>query len=153
MYCLILSCTSILSTLCIVWYCYALVFLAHDVLYEISLTNFEALSIQVNALNSNCRPSTLTWHDSNKPEILKIMLPVGGVKINGDFFPHQSDTKAWDGDDVGSTSHVNFFSPGCLITLWNHLIVWTTFDSGNAIYPIRLNKIFLITNDVINIVT
>jgi hypothetical protein len=51
------------------------------------------------------------------------MLPVGGVKIDGDFFPHQSDTKAWDDDDVGSTSHVNFFSPDCLITWWNHLIV------------------------------
>jgi hypothetical protein len=51
------------------------------------------------------------------------MLPVGGVKINGDFFQHQSDTKAWDDDDVGSMSHVNFFSPGCLITWWSHLIV------------------------------
>jgi hypothetical protein len=29
-------------------------------LFEISLTNFEALSIQVNALNSTCRPLTLT---------------------------------------------------------------------------------------------
>jgi hypothetical protein len=28
---------------------------------------------------------TLTY-DSNKPEILKIMLPVVGVKIDGDFF-------------------------------------------------------------------
>jgi hypothetical protein len=36
------------------------------------------------------------------------MLPVGGVKIDGDFFPHQSDTKAWDDDDIGSTSHVTF---------------------------------------------
>jgi hypothetical protein len=51
------------------------------------------------------------------------MLTVGGVKNNGNFFPHQSDTKAWDDDDVGSTSHVTFFSPGCLITWWNHLIV------------------------------
>ena len=33
------------------------------------------------------------------------MLPVGGVKIDGDFFLHQSDTKVWDDDDVGSTSH------------------------------------------------
>jgi hypothetical protein len=85
-------------------------FLAHAVLFEISLTNFEALSIQVNALNSTCQPLTLTY-DSNKPEILKIMFPVAGVKINGDFFPHQSDTKTWDDDDVSSTSHVNFFSP------------------------------------------
>jgi hypothetical protein len=60
-------------------------FLAHDVLFEISLTNFEALSIQVNALNSTCRPLTLTYN-SNKLEILKIMLPVVGVKIDGDFF-------------------------------------------------------------------
>jgi hypothetical protein len=37
------------------------------------------------------------------------MLPVGGVKIDGNFFLYQSDTKAWDDDDVGSTSHVNFF--------------------------------------------
>jgi hypothetical protein len=59
-------------------------FLAHDVLFEISLTNLEALSIQVNALNSTCRPLTLTY-DSNKPEILKIMLPVVGVEIDGDF--------------------------------------------------------------------
>ncbi len=35
------------------------------------------------------------------------MLPVGGVKIDGNFFPYQSDTKAWDDDDVGSMSHVN----------------------------------------------
>ncbi len=90
-------------------------FLAHDVLFEISLTNFEALSIQVNALNSTCQPLTLTY-DSNKPEILKIMLPVAGVKIDGDFFPYQSDTKAWDDDVIGSTSHVTFFSPVCLIT-------------------------------------
>jgi hypothetical protein len=60
-------------------------FLAHDVLYEISLTNFEALSIQINALNSTCQPLTLTYN-SNKPEILKIMLPVAGVKIDGVFF-------------------------------------------------------------------
>jgi hypothetical protein len=60
-------------------------FLAHDVLFEISLTNFEALSLQVNALNSTCQPLTLTY-DSTKPEILKIMLPVAGVKIDGDFF-------------------------------------------------------------------
>ena len=65
---------------------------------------------------------------------------------------HQSDTKAWDDDDVGSRSHVTFFSPGCLITWWNHLIVWTTFDSGNAIFPIGLKKIFLIIDDVINII-
>jgi hypothetical protein len=51
------------------------------------------------------------------------MLPVGGVNIDGDFFPYQSDTKAWDDDEVGSTSHANFFSPGCFITWWNHLIV------------------------------
>jgi hypothetical protein len=80
------------------------------------------------------------------------MLPVVGVKIDGDFFPHQSDTKAWDDDDIGSMSHATFFSPGCLITWWNHLIVWTTFDSGSAIFLIGLNKIFLITDDVINIV-
>jgi hypothetical protein len=60
-------------------------FLAHDVLFEISSTNFEALSIQVNALNSICQPLTLTY-DSNKPGILKTMLPVAGVKIDGDFF-------------------------------------------------------------------
>jgi hypothetical protein len=57
-------------------------FLAHDVMFEISLTN---LSIQVNSLNSTCQPLTLTY-DSNKSEILKIMLPVAGVKIDGDFF-------------------------------------------------------------------
>ncbi len=44
-------------------------FLAHDILFEISLTNFEALSIQVNALNSTCQPLTLTY-DANKLEIL-----------------------------------------------------------------------------------
>ncbi len=60
-------------------------FLAHDVLFEVSSTNFEALSIQVNALNSTGQTLTLTY-DSNKPEILKIMLPVAGVKIDGDFF-------------------------------------------------------------------
>jgi hypothetical protein len=60
-------------------------FLAHDVLFEISLTNVEALSIQINALNSTCQPLTLTY-DSNEPEILKIMSPVAGVKIDGDFF-------------------------------------------------------------------
>jgi hypothetical protein len=51
------------------------------------------------------------------------MLPVVGVKINSDFFLHQSDTEAWDDDDVGSMSHATFFSPGCLITWWKHLIV------------------------------
>jgi hypothetical protein len=60
-------------------------FLAHDVLFEISLTNFEALSLQVNALTSTCQPLTLTY-DSNRLEILKIMLPVADVKIDGDFF-------------------------------------------------------------------
>jgi hypothetical protein len=99
------------------------VFLSHYVLFEIGLTNFEALSIQVNALNLTCRPLTLTLHDFNESTTLKIMLPVRGVNINGNFFPDQSDTKAWDDDDVGSTSHVTFFSPGCLITWWNHLIV------------------------------
>ncbi len=68
-----LACASVLSTLCIVSYYHALVFLAHYVFFEISLTNSEAVSIQVNALNSTCRPMTLTWHDSSKPEILKIM--------------------------------------------------------------------------------
>jgi hypothetical protein len=92
------------------------VFIAHSVLFEISLTNFEALSIQINALNLTCRPLTLTLHDFNKSATLKIMLPVGGVKIDGNFFPHQSDTKAWDDNDVGSTSHVTVLSPGCLIT-------------------------------------
>jgi hypothetical protein len=120
--------------------------------FEISLTCFEALSIQVNALNLTCQPLTLTLHDFNELATLKIMLPVKGVKIDGDFFPHQSDTKAWDDDDIGLTSHVSFFSPGCLITWWNHLIVQTTIDLGNAIFPIKLNKIFLITDDVINIV-
>jgi hypothetical protein len=80
------------------------------------------------------------------------MLPVGGVKIDVNFFSHQSDTEAWDDDDVGSTSHVTFFSSGCLITWWNHLIVWTTIDSGNAFFPIELNKMFHIADDVINIV-
>jgi hypothetical protein len=51
------------------------------------------------------------------------MLLVGGVKIDGDFFLHQSDTKDWDDDAVGSRSHVAFFSPECLITWWNYLIV------------------------------
>jgi hypothetical protein len=80
------------------------------------------------------------------------MLLVGGVKINGNFFLHLSNTKAWDDDDVGSMSHVTFFSPGCLITWWNHCIVFTTIDSGNAIFSIGLNKIFLLTDDVINVV-
>ncbi len=152
MYCLILSCTSVLSTLCIVWYYHALVFLAHYVLFEISLTNFETLSIQVNAFNSTCWPLTLTFHGFNKSATLKIMLPVRGVKIDGNFFPHQSDTKAWDHDDLGSMSHVTFFSPGCLIPWWNYLKVWTTIDLGNAFFPIRLNTISLITDDVIKVI-
>ena len=97
--------------------------LAHNVLFDINLTNFEALSIQVNALNLTCQPLTLTLHDFNELATLKIMLPVKGVKIDGDFFPHQSDTEAWDDDDVGSTSHITFFLQRCLITWWNHLIV------------------------------
>jgi hypothetical protein len=60
-------------------------FLTHDVLFEISLTNCKALSIQINTLNSTCQPLNLTY-DSNKPEILKIMLPVAGAKIDSDFF-------------------------------------------------------------------
>jgi hypothetical protein len=99
------------------------VFFAHYVLFKISLTDVEALSIQVNALNSTCQLLTLIFHLFNELASLKITLPVRGVKIVGDSFPHQSDTKAWDDDDVGSTSHVTFFSPGCLITWWNHLIV------------------------------
>jgi hypothetical protein len=67
------------------------------------------------------------------------MLPVGGVKIDGDIFLHQSDTEAWDDDGIGSMSHTTFFSPGCLIIWWNHLIVCSTFDSGNAIFPIGLS--------------
>jgi hypothetical protein len=65
---------------------------------------------------------------------------------------HQSDNEAWDGDDVGSVSHITFFSPGCLITWWNHLIVWTTYDLGNTIFPTGLIKNFCITDDVINII-
>ena len=53
--------------------------------FDINSTFSEALSIQVNALNSTCQPLTLT-HDSSKPEIVKIMLLVAGVKIDGDFF-------------------------------------------------------------------
>jgi hypothetical protein len=36
------------------------------------------------------------------------MLMVGGVKTDGNIFLHQSDAKAWDDDDVGSTSHTTF---------------------------------------------
>jgi hypothetical protein len=96
------------------------VFLAHYVLFEISLANFKALSIQVNALNSTCQPLTSTLNGFKESATLKIMLPVGGVKIDGKFFPHQSDTKAWDDDDFGSTSYVIVFSPGCLIT-WRNI--------------------------------
>jgi hypothetical protein len=64
------------------------------------------------------------------------MLPVVEVNINGDFFLHQSDTKAWDDDDVGSMSHVTFFLPGCLISWWNHLIVLTAFDSGKQFFQL-----------------
>ncbi len=69
MYCF--ECTSVLRTLCIAWCYHALVFLAHYVLFEISLTNFEALSIQVNALNSIRWPLTLILHDFNKSATLK----------------------------------------------------------------------------------
>ncbi len=41
-------------------------FLAHYVLFEISLTNFEALSIQVNVVNLTCRPLTLILNDFNE---------------------------------------------------------------------------------------
>jgi hypothetical protein len=99
-------------------------FLAHDVLFEISLTNSEALSIQVIALNSTWQPLSLTGHDSSKPEILKIMLPVVGVKIDGDFFPHQSNTKAWDDGNVGYVS-CNLF----LTRMSHHLV--EPFDSMN----------------------
>ncbi len=146
-----LACTSVFSTLCMVWYCHALMFLAHDVLFEISLTNFEALSIQVNELNSTCQPLTLTY-DSNKLEILKIMLPVAGVKINGDFFCINLIPKLGMMMTLVQRLTLPFFSPGCLVTWWNHLIVWTTIDSGNTIFSIGLNKMFLITDNVINIV-
>ncbi len=47
---------------------------------------------------------------------------------------HQSDAKVWDDDDIGSMSHLTFFSPGCPITWWNHLIVWPTTDLGNTFF-------------------
>jgi hypothetical protein len=53
--------------------------------FDIGLTFSEALSIQINALNLICQSLTLTY-TSNKPEVLKIMLPVVGVKIDDDFF-------------------------------------------------------------------
>jgi hypothetical protein len=53
--------------------------------FDISLTFSEALSIQINALNLICQSLTLTY-TSNKLEVLKIMLPVVGVKIDDDFF-------------------------------------------------------------------
>jgi hypothetical protein len=53
------------------------------------------------------------------------MLPVGGVKIDGDFLPHQSDTKAWDDDEIGSMSQVNFF----LSRIFHHLV--EPFDGMN----------------------
>ncbi len=118
-----LAYTSILSTLCIVWYCHAQMFLAHDVLFEISITNFEALSIQVNALNSTCQPLTLTY-DSNKPEILKIMLLVVGVKLMVTSFAsiwYQSLGWWWRWFNV---SH-NLF----LTSMSHHLV--ESFDSMN----------------------
>ncbi len=92
--------------------------------FEIGLTNSEALSIQVNALNSTCRPLTLTWHNSSKLEVLKIMLPVGGVKIDGDFFPYQSD------QSLGWWWH--WFNVSCklfLTRMFHHLV--EPFDSVN----------------------
>ncbi len=56
---------------------------------------------------------------------------------------HQSDTKAWDNNDIGSTSHVTFFPPGCPITWWNHLTVWTTIDLDNAIFQLGWARSFL----------
>jgi hypothetical protein len=56
-------------------------FLAHGVLIEISLANSEVLSIQVNALNSICRPLTLTLHDFNESEILKIIYRLEESKL------------------------------------------------------------------------
>ncbi len=127
--------TSVLSTLCIVLrLAHASVLSTLCIVLRLACTNFHALSIKVNALNSTCWTFTLTLLGFNESATLKIMLPVGGVKIDGSFFPHQSDTEAWDDDDVGSTSHVTFFSPECLITWWNHLIVWTTIDLGNAFF-------------------
>ncbi len=74
---------------------------------------------------------------------LKWLQGVGNLKNNftgrrsqnqWQLFPDQSDTKAWDDDDLGSTSPITFFSSGCLITWWNHLIVWTIIDLGNTIF-------------------
>ncbi len=53
--------------------------------FDIRLTFSEALSMQINALNLICQSLTLTY-TSNKPEVLKIMLPVVGVKIDDDYF-------------------------------------------------------------------
>jgi hypothetical protein len=98
----------------------------------ISLTKFEALSKQVNALNSTCPPLTLTFHGPIKLIVtsshgaicasclgrrLGLLIYMFGNLLNS---VHQSDTKPWDDDDVGSMSHVTFFSPGCLITWWNN---------------------------------
>jgi hypothetical protein len=132
----------------------------------ISLTKFKALSILANALNATCWPLTLTFHGSSNwwqllPMVQSALLVWVGdhdygllIYIFGNLCTpvHQSDIEAWDDDDVGSTSHATFFSPGCLITWQNHLTVWTTIDSGNTIFPIGLSKIFLITDDVIDIV-
>ncbi len=53
--------------------------------FDMSLTFLGALSIQINALNLICQSLTLTY-TSNKPKVLKIMIPVVGVKIDDDIF-------------------------------------------------------------------
>jgi hypothetical protein len=96
--------------------------LAVSLSIQISLTKFKALSIQVNALNSTCRPLTLTFRGPIKLMVtsshgaIRTLIWVGDhdcgmlIYIFGNLCTsvHQSDTKAWDDDDVGSTSHIPF---------------------------------------------
>jgi hypothetical protein len=166
MYCLILSCISVLSTLCIVWHYHALVLkpyqyksmhwiqlVDHWLWPYMTSTSRQPWKYCYRSEESNqwqllprVQSSPLVWVGDHNQGLLIYIFGNLCTSVN------QSDTKAWDENDIGSTSHVTFFSPGCLITWWNHLIVWTTIDLGNAIFPIGLNKIFLITDDIINIV-
>jgi hypothetical protein len=87
-----------------------------------SSTTFEAVFMQINALNSTSQPLTLTFHGpiklmaASSQGAISLLVWVGGhnhsllIYIFGNLCTsvYQCDCKAWDDDDVGSTSHVTF---------------------------------------------
>ncbi len=117
MYCFEISMHLFLAD-CVIWDYHELVFLAHDVLFEISLTNFWSLinTSQCVEFNLLTIDFDLTW-----------LLQLGNLKNNVTGWRsqiwwqllsasiwYQSLGWWW----LGSMSHVTFFSPRLLVRKW-----------------------------------